>query len=120
MLDTPIALDQVQGRARGKIEQGRMKAVDRCVVRERFGQFQFGQRFVLPDVDCFQAPPPGTEIEELLLLCSTDVIEARHRAIDSGQRSRRGPVRGRRAACSGNLSRGVFDPFAQRVRATEN
>ena len=62
-----------------------MNTVDRCVVRERFGQFQFGQRFVLADVYCLQAPPPGTEIEKLLLLCPTDVIEASARAIDSGQ-----------------------------------
>ncbi len=89
-----VALDQVQGRARGKIKQGRMKIVDRCIVRERFGQLQFGQRFVFPDVYCFQTTPPGTEIEKLLLFRPTRVIKAQHARLTPASDLTEGPIRG--------------------------
>ena len=52
-----------------------MKMVVRRIIGKRCRQLELSQCFVLTDVDRFQAPPSGPEIEESLLLCPSRVVE---------------------------------------------
>ena len=87
-----------------------MKVVDRRIVRERLRQLQFGQRFVFPEVDRFQAPPPWTEIEKPLLLGPVRVIEGQARGLAAGGDPVDGAIRRWRLLAPRNLPGGVLDP----------
>src|SRR5277367_1947578 len=100
----------VESRSGCQIEQGRMNNVALEIVRVLRRQFQNGKTLTFPQVDTFQVPPAGTEVNILFLLGPLLFAECNFSLLASGCEAGQVTPLGGRACTTRNLSGGALQP----------